>query len=232
MNNKGLIILVLAILQPARVLAAILYQAPIDATQFVLGSNIGEGEQQAADRFSLNRDAMLAGIEWYGGVYSSDPQAETDGGYRTFTIRLYADFEGLPANVPLFEQSVVTSIVGTGVSGMHMNHNDMPIFRYSADIDEFELESEVTYWLSVLNEDPVQIGEQWVWQASEYDPDLYVALRNYDADSWRVLADQQRNNMSFSLIGTTAVPVPSAVWLFGSGLLGLIGMARQKYPAY
>ena len=25
-----------------------------------------------------------------------------------------------------------------------------------------------------------------------------------------------------------AVPVPSAVWLFGSGLIGLIGLARRK----
>ena len=29
-------------------------------------------------------------------------------------------------------------------------------------------------------------------------------------------------------IGSAAVPVPAAVWLFGSGLLGLIGMARRK----
>ena len=29
-------------------------------------------------------------------------------------------------------------------------------------------------------------------------------------------------------IGVTAVPVPAAVWLFGSGLLGLVGMARRK----
>lgn len=33
----------------------------------------------------------------------------------------------------------------------------------------------------------------------------------------------QINNISVS-----AVPVPAAVWLFGSGLLGLIGMARRK----
>ena len=31
--------------------------------------------------------------------------------------------------------------------------------------------------------------------------------------------------------GTSAVPVPAAVWLFGSGLLGLIGIARRKKPA-
>jgi hypothetical protein len=32
-------------------------------------------------------------------------------------------------------------------------------------------------------------------------------------------------------LGVTAVPVPAAVWLFGSGLLGLIGVARRKKVA-
>ena len=32
----------------------------------------------------------------------------------------------------------------------------------------------------------------------------------------------------FTNVSTTAVPVPAAVWLFGSGLVGLIGIARKK----
>ena len=28
--------------------------------------------------------------------------------------------------------------------------------------------------------------------------------------------------------GQAAVPIPAAVWLFGSGLLGLVGLARRK----
>jgi len=36
-------------------------------------------------------------------------------------------------------------------------------------------------------------------------------------------------SQTYSLILTpTTVPVPAAVWLFGSGLLGLIGVARRK----
>jgi len=34
--------------------------------------------------------------------------------------------------------------------------------------------------------------------------------------------------LRLSVIDTSAVPVPAAVWLFGSGLFGLIGMARRK----
>ena len=33
---------------------------------------------------------------------------------------------------------------------------------------------------------------------------------------------------SAQFAGSTLVPVPAAVWLFGSGLLGLIGLARRK----
>ena len=32
----------------------------------------------------------------------------------------------------------------------------------------------------------------------------------------------------YELVGTTVVPVPAAIWLFGSGLIGLIGVARRK----
>lgn len=33
------------------------------------------------------------------------------------------------------------------------------------------------------------------------------------------------------VIDVTAVPVPAAVWLFGSGLIGLVGVARRKLKA-
>ncbi|MDH5388258.1 MAG: VPLPA-CTERM sorting domain-containing protein [Gammaproteobacteria bacterium] len=34
-----------------------------------------------------------------------------------------------------------------------------------------------------------------------------------------------------SFQGTVAVPVPAAVWLFGSGMLGLVGIARRRKAA-
>jgi len=35
-------------------------------------------------------------------------------------------------------------------------------------------------------------------------------------------------NMSVTAAGVAAVPVPAAIWLFGSGLIGLIGVVRRK----
>ena len=39
------------------------------------------------------------------------------------------------------------------------------------------------------------------------------------------------HTLAGSDFGQTAVPVPAAAWLFGSGLLGLIGIARRKKAA-
>jgi len=48
-----------------------------------------------------------------------------------------------------------------------------------------------------------------------------VELRGKDYQQVNLFADD------FS-IGVTAIPVPAAAWLFGSGLVGLIGLARRK----
>jgi hypothetical protein len=64
--------------------------------------------------------------------------------------------------------------------------------------------------------------------------------RNKDEWSWcrtdclpfgvKVLEhDQPATYASFTVSGAPPeIPVPAAVWLFGSGLLGLVGVARRK----
>ena len=42
------------------------------------------------------------------------------------------------------------------------------------------------------------------------------------------LKDQESPGLGTALYQVSSVPVPAAVWLFGSGLLGLIGLARRK----
>jgi hypothetical protein len=43
-----------------------------------------------------------------------------------------------------------------------------------------------------------------------------------------VMADSGGLDAAWELISYSVVPVPAAVWLFGSGLIGLIGVARRK----
>jgi len=53
----------------------------------------------------------------------------------------------------------------------------------------------------------------------------------YDATgiTWSFSGNSPTNySMTITSTGIPAVPVPAAVWLFGSGLLGLIGVARRR----
>jgi len=39
------------------------------------------------------------------------------------------------------------------------------------------------------------------------------------------------DQLGYNFTSVTLIPLPAAVWLFGSGLLGLIGIARRRKAA-
>lgn len=90
------------------------------------------------------------------------------------------------------------------------------------------------YWLDLgwnagqFGTDPG--GSVWGWHESfEHNLDFAVQTNppspgsNPHLGPWAVLDGK---DMAFEVL--TAVPVPAAVWLFGSGLIGLIGVARKR----
>ena len=49
------------------------------------------------------------------------------------------------------------------------------------------------------------------------------------SNQWDVtFAGSSTLTLAVDIIDVTAVPVPAAVWLFGSGLIGLVGVARRR----
>lgn len=59
-----------------------------------------------------------------------------------------------------------------------------------------------------------------------YDTDPYAGGRAYEGPGY---GDQPTWDQMFQThVQVSAVPIPAAAWLFGSGLLGLIGVARRK----
>ncbi len=63
------------------------------------------------------------------------------------------------------------------------------------------------------------------WPNSFFDADAYLSKIDYTA---RTLTIYEGVHYGFNL---NAVPLPAAVWLFGSGLAGLIGFARRSKMA-
>lgn len=63
-------------------------------------------------------------------------------------------------------------------------------------------------------------------ETSGYDNTLVYGLDyTYDYDFAR---DTNVPEAGIFMVRTSVVPVPAALWLFGSGLIGLIGLAKQK----
>ncbi|MHB8744171.1 MAG: Lcl domain-containing protein [Sulfuricaulis sp.] len=74
------------------------------------------------------------------------------------------------------------------------------------------------------------------WSATEYAPNTYGAWlfgTNYGGQE---VNDKTGSFYAWAVhagdVGASAVPVPAAVWLFSSGLLGLIGMSGKRRAHY
>jgi hypothetical protein len=84
---------------------------------------------------------------------------------------------------------------------------------------------------------PLFQGEQNVyWRSSRYAPNVigdstYTVVCTADDEEGCINGEYLRsgsNQYKQGVWTVSAVPIPAAVWLFGSGLLGLIGIARRK----
>ena len=86
------------------------------------------------------------------------------------------------------------------------------------------------------------VQSNYYWSATEYAPDIGDAWnfgmgnngyqsklnKRYSLYAWAVQSGDIGVVSAVSLPGVSAVPLPAAVWLFASGLLALLGLARRK----
>lgn len=98
---------------------------------------------------------------------------------------------------------------------------DYPYSLLSVHNSNFDLFSNIMgyeYWTSTADTD---VNYAWYFDVSTGYQSYYS--RTINDYAWAV--------HSGNVGSASVVPVPAAVWLFGSGLLGLVGMARRKKAA-
>ena len=66
-----------------------------------------------------------------------------------------------------------------------------------------------------------------------YTLDCLNAASTVSSGSWTTLENKALSHITFydsddAVVPPDAIPVPASVWLFGSGLLGLVGIARRR----
>ena len=82
------------------------------------------------------------------------------------------------------------------------------------------------YLDGILQDEVTSFG----WAARTTYGASYVSITGVTFDEIR-FGSTDRNAFEFSNLSTTAVPIPAAVWLLGSGLIGLLGLGRRRRSA-
>jgi hypothetical protein len=86
-----------------------------------------------------------------------------------------------------------------------------------------------SYWLTADFNSASTVFMSRSWDSATANPS--ATGDDFSLSNYILGLDQSGENAGSALVRVSAVPVPAAAWLFGSGLLGLIGVARRKKSA-
>jgi len=174
-------------------------------------SSVLNPDDKWSARFSLNTNTTITDMNaWVNAFWNIDT---------TFTMALYGDnFTSPDITNEIFSQDV---LVTDKVFEDSMNSQWQGLSNLNLNLDAG------SYWLSLELRDGndydgyIPTGEFGALNAV----DTY-AFFNPSNGSW---VEDSTSDFAFQIAGNiSTVPVPAAVWLFGSGLVGLVGFARRK----
>lgn len=197
--------------------AAVIYDNGVTAFNSYAVSQ-PNADQLVADDFKFNTAATITGIQWKGtySMYSTQQDA--------FTLLIHADNNGMQETNALYTLPVGNNVNRTEWIGNPNPGNQTYIFTYSADISPISLPTG-TYWLSIFNDSAnIDPFYRWCW-IHQFDPIQGNEAIRSAIDQPYAYTTPYRTD--FKLIGISSVPIPPAFWLFGSGLIGLLGFVRR-----
>lgn len=160
-------------------------------------SSIG-GLAQNADSFQLDGEYALDGVSWWG--------TATDGSLDDFTVRIFSDVSGEPADAPAV---TLTGAVMQSDAAL-VEFSGLAVYRYDLAVANLALVAG-TYYFSVANDGL----DEWWWLTSAVG-DASSYYRESDGDLWS--ADVV--DFAFGVSGTrpVTVPEPGTALLLSTGL--------------
>ena len=142
----------------------------------------------------------------------------------------YATYDEVSVLYSTLFEGIYDTGTGTGVSDGNASHYDDQWVDANMHIDLFGVtytDTPVTFYVSygwyLHSDGTLRTGGATV-NVDTGNSLIYFA---HDTD-YSQFIDTGYETYGTYLVRTSVVPLPAAVWLFGSGLIGLIGLARRK----
>ncbi len=134
---------------------ALLTTAPDGAESTLDTSQPTPAGVESADRFFLPQTAEILNIGWFGSYDGSPPSSDN------FTVRIFGDNGGLPADTPLVE---LTGVDGSRTTTSTTDAFGAPVFSYNLSPGLTPiLTGGNTYYLSVVNLLDLTSDSSWFW---------------------------------------------------------------------
>lgn len=150
-----------------------------------------------------------------------------------FLTTVSSDFESVRISASTYSR--IGGVSGT-IDVMALNSNtdsgDVIDANFAANLSNFSLSSDTGYaglgtWGSNLGGTAItstaNIDSSVAFYAALMDSDWFTPIITELPNVWTLTSAGQ-----LTYAPVSAVPVPAAVWLFGSGLLGLVSVARRR----
>jgi len=169
-------------------------------------------ETIAADDFISSSDAEISIVNWQGAVLDGDNDL-----LNGFWIRFYSNNGTVPYSL-LCEEYVPMEDI------LFVDRDHYASYTANLTTASFLALANTPYWFSVQADTLIKYAGDddnsgwWGW-AGNYSTILNPA---YD-----IVRGPLYNETSFYFELSNPVPIPGAVWLLGSGLLGLVGLRRR-----
>jgi len=162
------------------------------------------------DDFKVTHSGAVSNITW---------QGEANSNAAGFTIQILTQQPVTPDT--FFRSAVVKTINVPNNTSQTPNVNGLYDFHVDL-VNPFTLISGIPYWITIYSNGTVP----WAWSEASGGDGKSISF-NRGGAKWLPAPGDRAFTLNDSTI--PAVPVPGAIWLFGSGLMGLLSVSWRKH---